>query len=503
MDNMATDERMNADDCNGRSYTQGNGGETSMEQDFYGPVQGPARSPNSQQSSPRRSLSANSIKVELCSEDESPGAQQPESREAVKEDSRKDGGGDPMEEGNTQFTGAPRDRVTIYSEMASPNAASPGPIRLPNGKLQCEVCGIECVGPNVLMVHKRSHTGERPFHCNQCGASFTQKGNLLRHIKLHSGEKPFKCPSCNYACRRRDALAGHLRTHAASSPMMGKPFKCNYCSRSYKQQSTLEEHLECCQNYLKSLDHQATVNRQSKTQGEESANMEIIRKRVLQPSSERIQFVERLANSITKRKRSTPQKFLGEKHMHLNPPEAPYELSSGSEKDGDLMSSQPTGDSAGLPSSRLQGTKGKDTESTAEEQSTRATAPTSTSNNHHLHYQTPALPRSLPTSSPSQAKYLEPDWERACVVPAPPVKKILSSPLSSRETVQVLDRNGRPVRSFPCHHCSILFLDHVMFTIHMGCHGFRQPFECNICGHLSQDRYEFSSHISRGEHQVG
>ncbi|XP_008317105.1 zinc finger protein Eos isoform X2 [Cynoglossus semilaevis] len=574
---------MNADDCNGRSYTQGNGGETSMEQDFYGPVQGPARSPNSQQSSPRRSLSANSIKVELCSEDESPGAQQPESREAVKEDSRKDGGGDPMEEGNTQFTGAPRDRVTIYSEMASPNAASPGPIRLPNGKLQCEVCGIECVGPNVLMVHKRSHTGERPFHCNQCGASFTQKGNLLRHIKLHSGEKPFKCPSCNYACRRRDALAGHLRTHAASSPMMGKPFKCNYCSRSYKQQSTLEEHLECCQNYLKSLDHQATVNRQSKTQGEESANMEIIRKRVLQPSSERIQFVERLANSITKRKRSTPQKFLGEKHMHLNPPEAPYELSSGSEKDGDLMSSQPTGDSAGLPSSRLQGTKGKgenhkspllsqlspaflsdirmamssigsnvtpqgprahgggglatmshglagreagegrvdqpsahshttspngcpdstDTESTAEEQSTRATAPTSTSNNHHLHYQTPALPRSLPTSSPSQAKYLEPDWERACVVPAPPVKKILSSPLSSRETVQVLDRNGRPVRSFPCHHCSILFLDHVMFTIHMGCHGFRQPFECNICGHLSQDRYEFSSHISRGEHQVG
>lgn len=28
-----------------------------MEQDFYGPVQGPARSPNSQQSSPRRSLS--------------------------------------------------------------------------------------------------------------------------------------------------------------------------------------------------------------------------------------------------------------------------------------------------------------------------------------------------------------------------------------------------------------------------------------------------------------
>lgn len=144
-----------------------------------------------------------------------------------------------------------------------------------------------------------------------------------------------------------------------------------------------------------------------------------------------------------------------------------------------------------------------DTESTAEEQSTRAAAPTSTSNNHHLHYQTLALPRSLPTSSPSQAKDLDPEWARACPVPPTIVKKGPSSPFSSRETPQVLDRDGQPVRSFHCRHCRILFLDHVMFTIHMGCHGFRQPFECNICGHRSEDRYEFSSHISRGEHQVG
>uniref|UniRef100_A0A3B4WR62 IKAROS family zinc finger 4 n=1 Tax=Seriola lalandi dorsalis TaxID=1841481 RepID=A0A3B4WR62_SERLL len=399
---------------------------SSTEQDFYGTLQGPtARSPNSQQSSPHRSLSANSIKVELCSDDESPGAPQPENREAVRDDSRRDDRGEPMEEGSAEFAGAGRDRGSIYSEMASPNSASPGPIRLPNGKLQCEVCGMICIGPNVLMVHKRSHTGERPFQCNQCGASFTQKGNLLRHIKLHSGEKPFKCPTCNYACRRRDALAGHLRTHTGNS--------CSYCSRSYKQQSTLEEHLERCHSYLKSLDHQTAVNTQT-----------IITKPALQPSNEKIQFADRLAISITKRKRTTPQKFLAGEGR-VDQPSAHSHTTSPN----------------GCPDST-------DTESTAEEQSTRATAPTSTSNNHHLHYQTPAL-----------------------------------SPISSRETVQVLDRDGRPVRSFYCRHCRIIFLDHVMFTIHMGCHGFRQSFECNICGHLSQDRYEFSSHISRGEHQVG
>ncbi|KAM6925298.1 zinc finger protein Eos isoform 1-T2 [Xenentodon cancila] len=572
---------MNADDCNGRSYAQGNGGELSAEQDFYGRLPGPSTiSPNSQHSSPHRSLSANSIKVEMCSDDESSGVPQSESKEAVKGDSGKDCRGDPMKEGGVEIALAGLDRQSIYNETITPNSGSPGPIRLPNGKLQCEVCGMICIGPNVLMVHKRSHTGERPFQCNQCGASFTQKGNLLRHIKLHSGEKPFKCPVCNYACRRRDALAGHLRTHAVSSPAVGKPFKCSYCSRSYKQQSTLEEHLERCHSYLKTLDPQTAINT---PKAEEPVNMEPAAKPLLQPSCGKIQFVDRLPVSITKRKRSTPQKFLGEKHMHLDPPEAPYELSSGSEKDGDLMSSHFARHSAGLGGSHLRYPRSKgenhdsaalsqfhpgfvaelrtvvgsinsnmtpqgprahgggglaaislglpgretgesrddqpsaqshttspngcpdstDTESTAEEQSTRAAAPTSTSNNHHLHYQTPALPRSHPTSSPMQAKDLDAEWERVGPVPPSAVKRSPGSPISSRDTLQVLDRAGRPVRSFYCQYCRILFLDHVMFTIHMGCHGFRQPFECNICGHPSQDRYEFSSHISRGEHQVG
>lgn len=38
--------------------------------------------------------------------------------------------------------------------------SSAGGIRLPNGKLKCDICGIVCIGPNVLMVHKRSHTGK-------------------------------------------------------------------------------------------------------------------------------------------------------------------------------------------------------------------------------------------------------------------------------------------------------------------------------------------------------
>ena len=40
--------------------------------------------------------------------------------------------------------------------------------------------------------------------------------------------------------------------------------------------------------------------------------LEFIPDSLLQPSSDKMAFIDRLANSITKRKRSTPQKFVGE-----------------------------------------------------------------------------------------------------------------------------------------------------------------------------------------------
>ncbi|KAE8626479.1 hypothetical protein XENTR_v10006638 [Xenopus tropicalis] len=237
-----SNSRMEIEDYNGRSYMSG--GDSSLEKEFSDALIGPTVStPNSRHSSPSRSLSANSIKVEMYSDDESGRLLSHEDRLSEKEDGIM--GDDSLVE------------PLGYCDGPGQDPHSPGGIRLPNGKLKCDICGMVCIGPNVLMVHKRSHTaanhfdiyfmvcfgvqhrcaflisccwdaalskdfvdsvlGERPFHCNQCGASFTQKGNLLRHIKLHSGEKPFKCPFCNYACRRRDALTGHLRTHAGES----------------------------------------------------------------------------------------------------------------------------------------------------------------------------------------------------------------------------------------------------------------------------------------------
>lgn len=56
------------------------------------------------------------------------------------------------------------------------------------------------------------------------------------------------------------------------------------------------------------------------------------------------------------------------------------------------------------------------------------------------------------------------------------------------------------LQAYVCVHCRCIFLDHVMYSLHVGCHGYRDPFECTVCGHLATDRFQFISHFTRGEH---
>ncbi|XP_054460685.1 zinc finger protein Helios-like isoform X3 [Anoplopoma fimbria] len=339
-------------------------------------------------------------------------------------------------------------------------------------------------------------TGERPFHCTQCGASFTQKGNLLRHIKLHSGEKPFKCPMCSYACRRRDALSGHLRTHSVE-----KPFKCNHCSRSYKQRSSLEEHRERCHVYIQS---------KGPAEREDSQTSRT------QMGTERALLLDRLASNVAKRKSSMPQKFTGDNGVCLDlsfnrelvyrsdakdpPPGSP----------GTETHQQPTGpDSNPAPSRRPYPIQ----------LSRNDISPMGLTNGHKMgmpllglpHTNQPPLGVDSFHSDGSQMSqpvmyslgHLLGGLNHQNGIPHPHAQPIPLSPLEALRVVRVDGEGGAlPGAVYPCGHCRVIFLDYVMFTIHMGCHGFRDPLECNVCGHRSRDRYEFSSHIARGEHRL-
>ncbi|KAE8299437.1 Zinc finger protein Helios Ikaros family zinc finger protein 2 [Larimichthys crocea] len=363
---------------------------------------------------------------------------------------------------------------------------------------------------------------DRPFQCNQCGVSFTQKGNLLRHIKLHTGEKPFKCPFCSYACRRRDALTGHLRTHA-----VGKPHKCNYCGRSYKQRTSLEEHKERCHSYLQGIGLDPTASSGPYT-GEVPTESRPMAEANTMATFDRPPVIERLHNNVGKRKSTTPQKFVGEKMLRYSYPDIGYEMGLKFEKQAELLpahmmdqaisnaitylgSGQP---SAHAPPSRHPTTNGptaltrqgklKGQEESPNNSGLDSADSARSSPQERQGYHGSNPPPSLRSRASPAVVY---SGERA--TEASPrsgagmgtgIMRVATERPMSQEGVRVFGREGQELRAFQCEHCRVLFLDHVMYTIHMGCHGYRDPLECNICGHRSKDRYEFSSHIVRGEH---
>uniref|UniRef100_A0A3Q1MGE7 IKAROS family zinc finger 1 n=1 Tax=Bos taurus TaxID=9913 RepID=A0A3Q1MGE7_BOVIN len=378
-----------------------------------------------------------------------------------------------------------------------------------------------------------SFSRERPFQCNQCGASFTQKGNLLRHIKLHSGEKPFKCHLCNYACRRRDALTGHLRTHS-----VGKPHKCGYCGRSYKQRSSLEEHKERCHNYLQSMGLPGTLYPVIK----EETNHSEMAEDLCKMGSDRSLVLDRLASNVAKRKSSMPQKFVGDKCLS----ELPYDGSASYEKENEMMQTHVMDQAINNAISYLGAESLRPLVQTPPGSSDVVPVLSPMYQLHKPHGEGPArsnhsaqdgavenlllLSKAKSASSereasPSNSCQDSTDTESnteeqrgGLIYLTNHINPHARNGLSIKEehaaydvlraasegppdALRVIGTSGEALKVYRCEHCRVLFLDHVMYTIHMGCHGFRDPFECNMCGYHSQDRYEFSSHITRGEHR--
>ncbi|XP_067014444.2 protein hunchback [Anabrus simplex] len=84
-------------------------------------------------------------------------------------------------------------------------------------------------------------------------------------------------------------------------------------------------------------------------------------------------------------------------------------------------------------------------------------------------------------------------------------KEITTSEVTSEESIQhskedSRDGAGDKVECHNCTYCDITFKDLVMYTMHMGYHGYQDPFKCNMCGQQTTDRVNFFLHIARSSH---
>eukprot|EP00106_Octopus_bimaculoides_P002359 XP_014769801.1 PREDICTED: zinc finger protein 664-like [Octopus bimaculoides] len=101
------------------------------------------------------------------------------------------------------------DRVKCESQSKMTDFTEEIPTNIGKRLHYCDICKKPFSQTGALNVHRRIHTGEKPFRCDICGKTFCQKSSLSVHERIHTGEKPYRCDICG----KTFSQVGPLITH--------------------------------------------------------------------------------------------------------------------------------------------------------------------------------------------------------------------------------------------------------------------------------------------------
>uniref|UniRef100_A0A8D3BCG6 Zinc finger protein Pegasus n=1 Tax=Scophthalmus maximus TaxID=52904 RepID=A0A8D3BCG6_SCOMX len=313
-----------------------------------------------------------------------------------------------------------------------------------DGKLKCRYCNYATRGTARLIEHIRIHTGEKPHRCHLCPFASAYERHLEAHMRSHTGEKPYKCELCSFRCSDRSNLSHHRRRRHKLLVLQKKASSLGYGRRlliNFSPPSMVVHKADNVNDFSHELPHlrQETYDNQS---------------------------------GAVEDRLSTNQNHHHHDMVMDNP------LNQLSTLAGQLAS--------------LFRVAGPDSTSNVSRTPEAVTASMA-----HAASSSPITPepRAPPHSncSPGGGPCSEHSGRTSTPSisnsqPSTPVPG-LSAPLQDHHMLH------------HCQHCDIYFPDNILYTIHMGCHGYENPFQCNICGHKCQSKYDFACHFARGQHK--
>lgn len=424
----------------------------------------------------------------------------------------------------------------------------------PEKMLACPKCPFVTEYKHHLEYHLRNHQRSKPFQCPKCSYSCVNKSMLNSHLKSHSSVFQYRCADCNYATKYCHSLKLHLRKYSHKPDVVlnidGTPNPLPiidvYGTRrgpKAKPRKTLAdeppEKLVCFDEPPKRAKFKVKVDaverkEQSTEQSQAQSHPEPV-KATAPPPPPSSMLPNALANilqnpgmplfpylNLNFQMFAARQQAIAQLSPGLSPTfpsDEALNLVQNRDEDETVVKlkqqQQPP-----LTPSRKDRRKGRayklDRSKTEDDEDnetngdtdkhpiiignptptppspppipmyTSSRSGTTINNNNNNNLDNNNANNDLISSSKQQQHGL---IEAAAAV-------VVSSNVSS----STKDSSSVKVKVFECKFCGISFKDDVLYTIHMGYHGYNDVFKCNMCGEKCEDRVSFFLHIARSSH---
>nr|XP_026690171.1 zinc finger protein Pegasus [Ciona intestinalis] len=352
-------------------------------------------------------------------------------------------------------------------------------------------------------------TGKKHYQCLKCSFSSNYLGNLRVHMRRHTGEKPFRCEFCSRPFSDKSNLNSHKRRkHLGQSrnnlPIPRVPLRRMYTGRI---------------NYAKSVKRVPRTSSSSLGASEEWSVVQAPNRQEVtsqwsdaQEVTSQFQTDKPTMSSCFNLIPTETSAYMENALNEYNSSRLPTMVPSSSLQRSNIFSDFQLVDDGEREESDNQNQRLISEQSDKNEISNDNDTETETyyvkyqtalaKTNRNPSYEHNKVPEFAPKMSPQSLASTSPkhsSGDTSIATGTSPSQIQVCSVTSEKNTVAIPTREKKP--SFHCQHCEITFQDYVMYTVHMGCHGYDDPFRCNVCGEKCGDRLKFACHFARGEHK--